>query len=93
MLAVRTAIRMLDDVIDVNYYPIPEARTSNLRHRPVGLGLMGFQDALWQLGLSYASEEAVSFADRSTEAIAYHALLASAELAAERGTYSSYPGS
>jgi ribonucleoside-diphosphate reductase alpha chain len=90
---VRTAIRMLDDVIDVNYYPIPEARASNLRHRPIGLGLMGFQDALWQLGLSYASEEAVDFADRSTEAIAYHALLASAELAAERGPYPSFPGS
>lgn len=90
---VRTAMRMLDNVIDINYYPIPEARASNLRHRPVGLGLMGFQDALYTLGISYASEEAVEFADRSTEALAYFALLASADLAKERGAYPSFKGS
>jgi ribonucleoside-diphosphate reductase alpha chain len=90
---IRTAIRMLDNVVDLNYYPTPEARTANLRHRPVGLGIMGFQDALFTLGLSYASEEAVEFADRSMEAIAYYAILASSELAAERGCYPSYPGS
>ncbi|MGH2559605.1 MAG: ribonucleoside-diphosphate reductase subunit alpha [Thermomicrobiales bacterium] len=90
---VRTAMRMLDNVIDLNYYPIPQARTSNQRHRPVGLGLMGFQDALWRLGLSYASREAVAFADASMETIAYEAILASTELAAERGAYPSFPGS
>jgi ribonucleoside-diphosphate reductase alpha chain len=90
---VQTAMRMLDNVIDINYYPTPEARTANLRHRPVGLGLMGFQDALFLLGLSYASPEAVEFADRSMEAIAYYAILASSELAEERGPYPSYPGS
>jgi len=90
---VRTAIRMLDNVIDINYYPTPEARTANMRHRPVGLGVMGFQDALHQLGLSYASEAAVAFADHSMEAIAYYALLASTELAQERGPYPSYAGS
>ncbi len=84
---------MLDNVIDINYYPIPEARAANERHRPVGLGLMGFQDALSMLGLSYASEEAVEFADRSMEAIAYHAILASTGLAAERGAYQTFPGS
>jgi ribonucleoside-diphosphate reductase alpha chain len=86
-------MRMLDNVIDINYYPIPEARTANLRHRPVGLGLMGFQDALSTLGISYASEAAVEFADRSMEAISYHAILASTQLAAERGPYQSFPGS
>jgi len=90
---VRTAIRMLDNVIDQNYYPTPEARASNLRHRPVGLGVMGFQDALYLQGWSYASPQAVEFADESMEAIAYHAILASAELAAERGPYASFPGS
>ncbi|HEY1016722.1 MAG TPA: ribonucleoside-diphosphate reductase subunit alpha, partial [Herpetosiphonaceae bacterium] len=90
---VRTAVRMLDNVIDINYYPTPAARTANLRHRPVGLGLMGFQDALHQLGIPYASEAAVEFADRSMEAIAFHALLASSELAAERGAYESFAGS
>ncbi|MBO0793292.1 MAG: ribonucleoside-diphosphate reductase subunit alpha, partial [Ktedonobacteraceae bacterium] len=73
---IRTATRMLDNVVDINYYPTPEARTANMRHRPVGLGMMGFQDALHQLGLSYASEAAVTFADHSMEAIAYYALLA-----------------
>ncbi|MBX6772700.1 MAG: ribonucleoside-diphosphate reductase subunit alpha [Chloroflexi bacterium] len=90
---VRTAVRMLDNVIDINYYPTPEARTANLRHRPIGLGLMGFQDALYLLGLSYASPAAVEFADRTMEAIAYYAIRASTELANERGPYPSYPGS
>jgi ribonucleoside-diphosphate reductase alpha chain len=87
------AIRMLDNVIDLNHYPISEARAANLRHRPVGLGLMGFQDALWELGVGYASEEAVAFADQSMETIAYYAILASTELARERGRYPSFPGS
>jgi ribonucleoside-diphosphate reductase alpha chain len=90
---VTTAIRMLDNVIDINYYPTPEARNANLRHRPIGLGLMGFQDALYELGLSYASEEAVEFSDLSMESISYYAILASATLASERGCYQSYPGS
>jgi ribonucleoside-diphosphate reductase alpha chain len=90
---VRTAMRMLDNVIDINYYPTDEARSSNQKHRPVGLGLMGFQDALAAMNLSYASPEAVEFADRSMEAISYYAILASSELAGERGTYSSYSGS
>ncbi len=90
---VKTAIRMLDNVIDINYYPIPEAASANQKHRPVGLGLMGFQDCLWQLGISYASYEAVDFADRSMELISWHALMGSSELAAERGAYPSYPGS
>jgi ribonucleoside-diphosphate reductase alpha chain len=90
---VRTAMRMLDNVIDINYYPTPEARNANLRHRPVGMGLMGFQDALYKLKISYASKEAVSFADTSMEAISYFAILASTELAAERGAYETYKGS
>ncbi|GBD01361.1 Ribonucleoside-diphosphate reductase 1 subunit alpha [bacterium HR18] len=90
---VRTAVRMLDNVIDLNFYPIPEARTSNLRHRPIGLGLMGFQDALYRRGLSYASEEAVTFADEVMELIAYWAYEASSDLAAERGAYPSFKGS
>ena len=90
---VRTAMRMLDNVIDINYYPTPEARNANLRHRPVGMGLMGFQDALYKLKIGYASREAVEFADRSMEAISYFAILASTELAAERGAYESYKGS
>ncbi|SDM18961.1 ribonucleoside-diphosphate reductase alpha chain [Lentzea albidocapillata subsp. violacea] len=90
---VRTAVRMLDNVIDVNYYTIPEARNSNLRHRPVGLGLMGFQDALFTLGTPMASKEAVEFADRSMEEISYYAISASAELARERGAYGSFEGS
>ncbi|MDQ6684517.1 MAG: ribonucleoside-diphosphate reductase subunit alpha [Pseudomonadota bacterium] len=88
-----TAMRMLDNVIDINYYAVKKARDSNLRHRPVGLGLMGFQDALYELKLPYASEAAVEFADRSMEAICYHAYWASTDLAAERGRYSSYRGS
>ncbi|GAB2967607.1 ribonucleoside-diphosphate reductase subunit alpha [Amycolatopsis acidiphila] len=90
---VRTAVRMLDNVVDINFYTIPEARRSNLRHRPVGLGLMGFQDALFELGLPLASAEAVEFADRSMEHLSYHAISASAELAAERGRYESFDGS
>jgi len=90
---VRTAMRMLDNVIDINYYAVKKARDSNLRHRPVGLGLMGFQDALYQLRTPYASAEAVEFADQSTEALCYYAYQASSELAAERGRYSSYRGS
>ena len=90
---VATAMRMLDNVIDINYYAVKKARDSNLRHRPVGLGLMGFQDALYQLRVPYASASAVEFADRSMEAICYHAYWASTELAEERGRYSSYRGS
>ncbi len=90
---IRTALRMLDNVIDINFYPTPEARNANLKHRPVGLGFMGFQDALHQLRLPYASEAAVEFADTSMELISYHALLASADLAQERGAYSTFPGS
>jgi ribonucleoside-diphosphate reductase alpha chain len=90
---VRTAMRMLDNVIDINYYPTPEAKNANLRHRPVGMGLMGFQDALYKLKISYASNEAITFADTSMEAISYFAILASTELAAERGAYESYKGS
>ncbi len=90
---VRTAMRMLDNVIDINYYAVKKARDSNLRHRPVGLGIMGFQDALYQLRVPYASADAVEFADRSMEAVCYHAYWASTELAEERGRYSSYKGS
>ncbi len=90
---IRTALRMLDNVIDINFYPTPEARNANLKHRPVGLGLMGFQDALYKLRLPYASEAAVEFADASMELISYHTLLASAELAKERGAYSTFKGS
>jgi ribonucleoside-diphosphate reductase alpha chain len=90
---VRTAVRMLDNVIDINYYSVPQAQASNMRHRPVGLGLMGFQDALYKQHIAYGSEAAVEFADRSMEAISYFAIEASSELAAERGSYSSYQGS
>jgi ribonucleoside-diphosphate reductase alpha chain len=90
---VRTAVRMLDNVIDINFYTIPEARRSNLRHRPVGLGLMGFQDALFELGVPLASQAAVDFADRSMEHLSYYAISASADLAAERGRYESFEGS
>ena len=88
-----TAMRMLDNVIDINFYAVAKARNANLRHRPVGLGIMGFQDCLHKLGISYASEDAVKFADQSMEAVAYHAYWASTELAEERGTYASYRGS
>ena len=90
---VRTAMRMLDNVIDINFYASPKARASNLRHRPVGMGMMGFSDALHALRLPYASVEAIEFADRSTEAICYYAYWASSELAQERGCYPSYAGS
>jgi len=90
---VRTAVRMLDNVIDINYYSVPQAEASNMRHRPVGLGLMGFQDALYKKHLAYGSDAAVEFADHSMEAISYYAIQASSELAAERGAYSSYQGS
>ncbi|AWN74500.1 ribonucleoside-diphosphate reductase subunit alpha [Legionella anisa] len=90
---IRTAIRMLDNVIDINYYSVPQARNSNLKHRPIGLGLMGFQDALYELKIDYASPEAVEFADSSMELISYYAIEASCDLAKERGSYSSYEGS
>jgi ribonucleoside-diphosphate reductase alpha chain len=90
---IATAMRMLDNVIDINYYAVKKARDSNMRHRPVGLGVMGFQDALYELRIPYASPEAVAFADQSMEAVCYHAYWASTELARERGRYSSYKGS
>lgn len=90
---VRTAMRMLDNVIDINYYAVKKARDSNLRHRPVGMGIMGFQDALHVLRVPYASDAAVQFADTSMEAVCYYAYWASTELAEERGRYSSYKGS
>jgi ribonucleoside-diphosphate reductase alpha chain len=87
------AMRMLDNVIDINYYAVKKARDSNMRHRPVGLGLMGFQDSLYEMRIPYASQAAVEFADQSMEAICYYAYWASTELAKERGQYSSYKGS
>lgn len=90
---VQTAVRMLDNVIDINYYSVPSARTSNMRHRPVGLGLMGFQDALYKMRIPYSSDEAVEFADRSMELISYYAIEASSDLAKERGSYSTFEGS
>ncbi|WP_236574395.1 ribonucleoside-diphosphate reductase subunit alpha [Hydrogenophaga sp. PBL-H3] len=90
---IKTAMRMLDNVIDINYYAVKKARDSNMRHRPVGLGVMGFQDALYELRIPYASNEAVEFADRSMEAVCYYAYWASTELARERGRYASYKGS
>ena len=90
---INTAMRMLDNVIDINYYAVKKARDSNLRHRPVGMGIMGFQDCLHMMRIPYASAEAVEFADRSMEAVCYYAYHASTELAEERGMYSSYRGS
>lgn len=90
---ISTAMRMLDNVIDINYYAVKKARDSNMRHRPVGLGLMAFQDSLYELRIPYASEAAVEFADRSMEAISYYAYWASTDLARERGKYNSYKGS
>jgi ribonucleoside-diphosphate reductase alpha chain len=90
---ITTAMRMLDNVIDINYYAVKKARDSNMRHRPVGLGLMAFQDSLYELRIPYASDAAVAFADQSMEAICYYAYQASTELARERGQYSSYKGS
>lgn len=89
----KTVMRMLDNVIDLNYYPVPQAKRSNMRHRPVGLGVMGFQDALIAQDLPYESQEAVEFADRSMEAISYYAISASCALAKERGAYETYAGS
>ncbi|HEV8108051.1 MAG TPA: ribonucleoside-diphosphate reductase subunit alpha [Burkholderiales bacterium] len=90
---IRTAMRMLDNVIDINYYAVDKAKNSNMRHRPVGLGIMGFQDCLQRMRVPYASEEAVEFADRSMEMVAFTTYWASTELAAERGRYSSFEGS
>ena len=90
---VNTALRMLDNVIDLNFYPTKEAQTSNFRHRPIGLGIMGFQDALFMLGIKFDSQECVEFADQSMEIIAYYAIMASSQLAKERGTYETYKGS
>jgi ribonucleoside-diphosphate reductase alpha chain len=86
-------MRMLDNVVDINFYATPKARNANLRHRPVGMGIMGFADCLYQLGIPYASPQAVEFADRSMEAVCYQAYWASTELAKERGRYSSFTGS
>ena len=90
---ITTAMRMLDNVIDINYYAVKKARDSNMRHRPVGLGIMAFQDSLYELRIPYASEAAVGFADTSMEAVSYYAYWASTELARERGSYSSFKGS
>ena len=90
---IKTAMRMLDNVIDVNYYPTVEAKTSNMRHRPVGLGVMGFHDALYKLDINFDSEDAVIFSDESMEVISYNAILASTDLARERGAYSTFAGS
>jgi ribonucleoside-diphosphate reductase alpha chain len=90
---IKTAMRMLDNVIDINFYTVPEARYSNLRHRPVGLGIMGYQDALYTLRIPFASNEAVRFADESMELISFHAISASVDLAAERGRYATFDGS
>lgn len=90
---IKTAVRMLDNVIDINYYSVPQAENSNLKHRPVGMGIMGFQDALYVQRIPYGSAEALKFADESMEVISYHAIQASTDLAEERGAYSSYKGS
>jgi ribonucleoside-diphosphate reductase alpha chain len=90
---INTAVRMLDNVIDINYYSVIQARRSNMLHRPIGMGIMGFQDALYMLDISYESDAAVEFADRSMEQISYYAILASTNLAAERGTYETFEGS
>lgn len=90
---IKNAMRMLDNVIDITYYPTKETETANTRHRPVGLGIMGFQDALYKLNIPFESEEAVRFADESMELVSYHAIMASAELAREKGAYSSFKGS
>jgi len=90
---INTAVRMLDNVIDINYYSVESARTSNMRHRPVGLGIMGFQDALYKMRIPYSSDAAVEFADRSMESVSYYAIKASSDLAEERGSYSTFDGS
>lgn len=90
---IKLAVRMLDNVVDINFYSVPQAKNSNMRHRPIGMGLMGFQDVLYLQGIPYASDSAVEFADRSMETISYYAIKASTDLAEERGTYSTFPGS
>ncbi|WP_368559868.1 ribonucleoside-diphosphate reductase subunit alpha [Acinetobacter indicus] len=90
---IKTAVRMLDNVIDINYYAVPQAKNSNLRHRPVGMGIMGFQDALYEMGIAYGSDAAVDFADESMEVISYYAIQTSSDLAVERGTYETFKGS
>lgn len=90
---VKTAMRMLDNVVDVNFYPTKEAEYSNLKHRPIGLGIMGFQDALYLMDINFDSEACVSFADESMEVVSYHAIMASSEIAKEKGTYETYKGS
>lgn len=90
---IKTAVRMLDNVIDINYYSVPQAKNSNLKHRPIGMGIMGFQDALYMQRIPYSSDQAVEFADVSMEIISYHAIQASTDLAEERGRYESYDGS
>jgi len=90
---IKTAVRMLDNVIDINYYSVPQAKNSNLRHRPVGMGIMGFQDALYAQRIAYASDDAVTFADHSMEVISYYAIHASTDLAEERGPYQTFKGS
>ena len=90
---VKTAVRMLDNVIDINYYAVPQAKTSNLKHRPVGMGIMGFQDALYEMNIAYGSDAAVQFADQSMEVISYYAIRTSSDLAVERGAYSTFKGS
>jgi ribonucleoside-diphosphate reductase alpha chain len=90
---IKTAMRMLDNVIDINFYPTVEAKNSNLKHRPVGLGVMGFHDALYKLNINFDSEAAVIFADESMEVISFNAINASTELARERGAYQSFKGS
>ena len=90
---VKTAVRMLDNVIDINYYAVPQAKNSNLKHRPVGMGIMGFQDALYEMQLAYGSDAAVDFADESMEVISYYAISTSSDLAVERGAYETFKGS
>ncbi|TXJ02031.1 MAG: ribonucleoside-diphosphate reductase subunit alpha [Acinetobacter sp.] len=90
---IKTAVRMLDNVVDINYYAVPQAKNSNLKHRPVGMGIMGFQDALYEMGLAYGSDAAVDFADESMEVISYYAIQTSSDLALERGAYETFKGS
>ncbi|WP_312056266.1 ribonucleoside-diphosphate reductase subunit alpha [Acinetobacter courvalinii] len=90
---IKTAVRMLDNVIDINYYAVPQAKNSNMKHRPVGMGIMGFQDALYEMNLAYGSDAAVDFADESMEVISYYAIQTSSDLAIERGAYSTFKGS
>ena len=90
---IKTAVRMLDNVVDINYYAVPQAKNSNLKHRPVGMGIMGFQDALYEMGLAYGSDAAVDFADESMEVISFYAIQTSSDLAIERGAYETFKGS